>query len=354
MLLRKYSDPAFWDDWYGRQDKPVEWSTPASPALLARIREVLDSLPRPDASKPLRICEVGCGTSSLAVALAGEGIEVCGVDFSKEVIAQMAQRHPNLEWRQCDVLEMSQAFPPGSFDCVIAKTMLDCLLTRRDSESAVRQFLEETRTVLSDHGRLVLIDRGEASSFFRKGQVESCMVEPGARPMHFRVLGSLTLETSDAEKGDFGTTTPFERKNLMLRWVKKGAGLSTRRVAGGGALLVLEAEGCASAAGIRKGDRIVSVNNGHFSLGWLQRRVLTNSRSEVKLVVEHPTSTSHANDRARVSSQDDHLLRMRRAAILRSQSVRASYRRKKTVLPQLPNPISVSRDVTQGLFRTIG
>lgn len=350
----RYQDPAFWDEWYGSKDKPVEWSAPASPALLDRIREVLDSLPRPQPSKPLRICEVGCGTSSLGVALAGEGVEVCGVDFSEAVIAQMAQRHPELKWHQCDVLELSQAFLPGSFDCVVAKTMLDCLSTRSDAESAIRQFLAEARTVLRDHGRLVLIDRGEASIFFGKGKAKSFVVDPGERPMHLRVLSPVALETSDGETCDRGRASPFERKDVMLRWMDKGAGLSTRRVASGGALLVLDASGCASAAGIAKGDRILSVNDGKVALGWLQRTLRTTSSGEAKLVVEHARNESPANMRIRSSSQDYHLLRMRRAAMLRSQSCGNRYGRKRPgLMPELPTPISASRHAAAGLFRVV-
>jgi len=244
---------------------------------------------------------------------------------------------------------------------MVAKTMLDCLSTRSDSESSVRRFLEEARIVLSDHGRLVLIDRGEASFVIGRGQVKSFVLEPGTRPMNLRVLCPVTIETNDGDTCEYGRASPFdgraspfERKDMILRW-EDGAGLSTRRVAGGGALLVVDAEGCASAAGLAKGDRILSVNNGTQQLGWLQRMLRTTSNGEVKLVVEHVRNDSPAKMRSRASSQDNHLLRMRRAAILRSQSCGKCHGRKPTsgLLPPLPMSISNSHDATKGLFHAV-
>eukprot|EP00746_Dinoflagellata_sp_MGD_P124210 gnl/MRDRNA2_/MRDRNA2_58793_c0_seq1.p1 gnl/MRDRNA2_/MRDRNA2_58793_c0~~gnl/MRDRNA2_/MRDRNA2_58793_c0_seq1.p1 ORF type:complete len:259 (-),score=17.01 gnl/MRDRNA2_/MRDRNA2_58793_c0_seq1:350-1126(-) len=236
--------------------------------------------------------------------------------------------------------------------------MLDCLATRRDSESAIRRFLEEARIVLSDHGRLVCIDRTSVciprQRSLRCGQVKSFMAG-SARPMHLRVLRPLSnsiAESSDEEicdRGkalDCGTASHSPRKYLTLRWEKKGAGLSTRRF--GDTLLVLDADGCASAAGICKGDRILSVNNGNYSFGWLQDKLHTSANGEVKLLVECARSDLLANDRTRASSQDNHPLRMRRAATpRRSQSNNG---RKRHVLPQLPNPISPLHDTTESLF----
>merc|ERR1712125_250119 len=113
------------------------------------------------------------GTSSLAVALAGDGVDVCGVDFSQEVVSQVERRHPELSWYRCDAMLLHELFPAACFDCIVAKTLLDCLTTRLDADTAVRKFLHAARTVLSENGRLVLVDRTEASWLIQRGDREN-------------------------------------------------------------------------------------------------------------------------------------------------------------------------------------
>jgi len=346
----KYQSSAFWDEWYRNQDCPVEWSAPASPALVARIRAVLDSLPKPPDGQPLRLCEVGCGTSSLAVALAGEGTEVCGVDFSDEVIAQMQRRHPEISWRQCDALMLSQALPLGSLNCVIAKTFLDCLLTRNDAEVAVRRFLEEARAVLRDDGRLVLLDRHEAAWLIRRGEVETIAnEETTARPMILRILTPLAPEL----KEESSEVPEAQRLRITFRWPRcKDVGLETRRIAGAGALLVIRAEGHAADAGLRIGDRILATDGNLGDASSLRRKLDASAKGKAVLLIERfPTVSSKrvAAASRSVSSQNNHLLRLHVARELeRSNSSRPS--RKPSRKPAVPDAISAPRDAAAGLF----
>merc|ERR1712232_914660 len=245
------------------------------------------------------------GTSSLAVALAGEGVDVCGVDFSQEVVSQMERRHPELSWYKCDAMLLHELFPAGCFDCIVAKTLLDCLTTRSDADIAVRKFLEAARTVLSDNGRLVLVDRTEASWLIQRGEWE-ILAAAGEeqRPMVLRILTPLASELMEhAEVAQ----ARFEAK---LRWPHgANAGLTIRRIAAGGAFTVLSVDGVADAANFKPGDRILAVDGTAVSAdaGRIQAKLASVTGGDVDMLVERRSFGGDAA-RRRASSQDDYLL----------------------------------------------
>jgi S-adenosylmethionine-dependent methyltransferase len=105
-------------------------STPAGRFRASLIWDTLQSrLPPP----PLRVLEVGCGTGELACFLAERGDQVVATDWSPEMILQTTQRADalphdarlRLEARSLDVAQVASHYPPASFDCLVAHTVLE-------------------------------------------------------------------------------------------------------------------------------------------------------------------------------------------------------------------------------------
>lgn len=327
--MRKYQDVGFWDSWYSaHRDAAVEWSVPVTAALTSRVRAVLDHVPHAAEGGPLRVCELGCGTSSLVVGLRGEGFEVCGIDFSNEVVTQMQRRHPQIKWIQGDALDLQTLFPDGScFDCVLAKTLLDTFLSRDDACSAIRRLFESVRHVLADHGWVVLLDRASATSLICRGHSEKITLNAQERPMSLRVLAvQAKARNSEGYGQDQEALAPLSRWEVDLPPL--GDLFCARRVAGGAALVVQKAEGAAAMAGLQIGDRLLGIDCGDgkgVRLGETSRlqRALSGSKSmpNLRVLVERPANPGHAakmgagNLQAQraAASQSDYFLRLARA-----------------------------------------
>merc|ERR1712232_402243 len=184
-----------------------------------------------------------------------------------------------------------------------AKTLLDCLTTRLDAEIAVRKFLQAARTVLSGTGRLVLVDRTEASWLIQRGEREMLIAEE-QRPMVLRVLTPLATELMDHEE------VPQARFETKLRWPRGASpGLGIRRIAAGGAFIVLSVDGLADAANLKPGDRILAVDGTAVSAdaGRIQAKLASVTGGDVDMLVERRSFGGDAA-RRRASSQDDYLL----------------------------------------------
>mmetsp|Transcript_120914 Transcript_120914/g.269869 ORF Transcript_120914/g.269869 Transcript_120914/m.269869 type:complete len:402 (+) Transcript_120914:157-1362(+) len=400
--MSKYQDIGHWDNWYAEhRDAPgLEWSAKVGDTFLQRIKGVLGELPRPPKGKRLRLCELGCGSSTLAVALAREDLDVVGVDFSQEVINQMQQRHPELEWRCCDALQLLEEFEAGSFDCVVAKTLLDCFLTRQDAQAHIRRLLEQVRGVLKDHGRFVLLDKASAPHL--SGDVVETF-ETGDRRLYLRTLLAVP-HRSAADASVEGASEVKRKGGEVQRWEANlpplpGRDLIMRKAAGGGVLVVQSAEGAAAAAGLQQGDRLLGFDRGdgkglRFGEAGRIVRVIRERAASVtapasasysaesaaeEAAVEAPAEAPvNASDGAatgvlrvlverppagkaarRSVSQGDYLLRVQRANVLRFQSQGRRYGNAKTMtnrrsLPQASllggGRISPALGMLDGLF----
>jgi len=103
--------------------------------------------------KPARILDVGCGTGSLSVVMAGLGHQVTGIDFSPAMIAQ-AQTKAMVQGKTIDFQVMDGARPTLSsrrFDVIVCRHLLWAL-------PHPEQVLGRWVDLLSVKGRLILIE----------------------------------------------------------------------------------------------------------------------------------------------------------------------------------------------------
>ena len=102
---------------------------------------------------PAAILDIGCGTGSLGVVMAGLGHDVTGIDLSPGMIAQArdkaAAAGQTIRFLEMDAAELSLA--PAQFDAVVCRHLLWAL-----PEPA--EVLRRWAALLRPGGRLVLIE----------------------------------------------------------------------------------------------------------------------------------------------------------------------------------------------------
>jgi len=104
-------------------------------------------------ASPATAVDLGCGTGSLALLIAGHGLRVTGLDISTRMLDR-ARAKASAEGIELDLVHGDAAAPPfapGSFDVVIARHVLWSF----DDQDAV---LARWTELLAPGGRLLLIE----------------------------------------------------------------------------------------------------------------------------------------------------------------------------------------------------
>ena len=111
-----------------------------------RLREVYRNLVPPGQ----RVLELGCGTGDLLAACApAYGV---GVDFSDNMLRHAAQKHPELEFIQYDVLEYE---PNDTFEVVILSDLINDLWDVQGAlETAAKAMGPRSRLILNFYSRV--------------------------------------------------------------------------------------------------------------------------------------------------------------------------------------------------------
>jgi len=102
---------------------------------------------------PAAILDIGCGTGSLSIVMAGLGHDVSGIDLSPGMIAQARAKAAaaglTIQFREMDAGDLSLA--PGQFDAVVCRHLLWAL---PEPAEVLRRWV----ALLRPGGRLVLIE----------------------------------------------------------------------------------------------------------------------------------------------------------------------------------------------------
>jgi SAM-dependent methyltransferase len=144
------------------------------PAVRAAWRDLLlDVLPAP----PARVADLGCGTGTLSLLLAGEGYAVDGVDFSREMVLRArakAAEHPAAADVGFVVAEASQPpLVPGSYDVVLSRHVLWAL---PDPADGLARWID----LLAPSGLLVLVEgRWSTGAGLTSGQTMALLARAG-------------------------------------------------------------------------------------------------------------------------------------------------------------------------------
>ncbi|HEY6496288.1 MAG TPA: class I SAM-dependent methyltransferase [Trebonia sp.] len=116
------TDAAYWDDQAATFDEPADHGL-RDPRVRDAWRQLLLAHLPP---APAAVADIGCGTGSLSVLLAGEGYAVTGLDFAPAMIrAARAKARAAAVGARFQLSDAAApALPPASFDVVLARHLL--------------------------------------------------------------------------------------------------------------------------------------------------------------------------------------------------------------------------------------
>lgn len=138
--MAHYAKLEYWEERYKRDLEPFEWYQ-----RWAGVKDILTQYLKTSDS----ILNLGCGNSRMSEEMHEEGFsDITNIDFSQTCIRAMEEKYSDIKYLEMDALSMQ--FEDSSFEAVIDKGTLDCILCG-DSSNAT-QTLSEVHRVLTKTG----------------------------------------------------------------------------------------------------------------------------------------------------------------------------------------------------------
>lgn len=133
---------------------------------LGHVDKVRRQITERFAAEGIRALDIGCGTGSLAIALARRGALVTGIDISPQML-DMARRkveeaglEGGVTLAQMSAIDLDEKFDDGVFDLITSTLVFSEL-----SDDEQRFVLRQCRHLLAREGRLVIGDETVPSSW---------------------------------------------------------------------------------------------------------------------------------------------------------------------------------------------
>jgi ubiquinone/menaquinone biosynthesis C-methylase UbiE len=127
-------------------------------ALLSggRIGSVYDRIAELAAQPGAHVLDIGCGTGGAAIACAGRGANVTGIDRDAGMLEIAAAKSAAVEWLELDATEIEDRFGPESLDAVVS-----CLAFSEMAPQVQSYTLSIAASRLRPGGKLVIADEVE-------------------------------------------------------------------------------------------------------------------------------------------------------------------------------------------------
>lgn len=223
------------------------WSVGTSGDPVERGRRWLEAHGLLDATRYL---DLGAGFGAHVLPLLEAGKQVTAVDFSSELLAQLAEASrgaPSLTLEEADLLGYLDACGNQTWDVILC---LGDTLTHLDSTLAVKQLLAEAARHLAPEGRLALSYR-DSSAFQAEGlarfipvasdrtRVMHCLLEP-IDATYLRVTDIVTEVTVEGPRTRLGEYRKLRlARATLIDWASEvGLTLVSERVEQGMTSLV--------------------------------------------------------------------------------------------------------------------
>lgn len=132
------------------KEEVVRFLTETKSERVVEVPLILSSIPK---DKPLKILDIGCRYSILAIQLASIGHKVDGIDINSYHL-----KHPNFNFKKQDIIK--SGFKDNTFDIIISLSTLEHIGLGRYGDQldhgADTKVVKEVSRILSSDGRFLL------------------------------------------------------------------------------------------------------------------------------------------------------------------------------------------------------